>query len=624
MTDISSASTFALSSVAILVAYLLGAIPFGYIITRAASGIDIRTVGSGNIGATNVGRVLGRRYFFLVLALDLFKGLIPTLGFPWLFRRSFGPVPVDLPVLIGLAAILGHTFPVYLRFRGGKGVATSLGVILALDPASCGVAAIVFGAVLLTTRYMSLASIVGGVGFAASHLFRQDEPLNREHIAMSLFSIAVVALLLIRHRSNFARIRAGTENRVDLGRSRPSDRNPPTPPSSPTDPPRGRIVPILALVLVVLSIAVVAAVWLVRNANHPVAMAAGPWALRETDRYATGQQRVDRVAFAAGGDRLAGIGPRYNHLLIYEVDTSLRLRPIAETPLEGRPVSIVALGSRFIILQRPSGDQKHMEPGWWELFDRDGKKVGSRQPTGYYPDDLVLAPDGRFLYILCSGRSEGDQKKPLPALDVVAIDEAGGSARSVGRLTLDPSDDPSRLTLSASGRFASVFLAKSKQTEAIDLTIPDSPVLIDRTRPVTAQAPYVSLSPDADWIMMPTATDDDAIAISLPGASISSSHPDEGVRHPRADYLILSHQSESALEIQQVTPKVSLGRFPLLGPYHLGRTRPTGLAYSPERGLIAVATRTGSIHLVELHSRIGDLPTRGAMIATTPSDHHRK
>ena len=382
MTDISSAGTYALSIVAVLVAYLLGAIPFGYIITRAAKGIDIRTVGSGNIGATNVGRVLGRRYFFLVLALDLLKGWIPTLGFPWLLRRSFGFVPVDLPVLIGLAAILGHTFPIYLRFRGGKGVATSLGVILALDPASCAVAAIVFGAVLLTTRYMSLASIVGGVGFAAAHLIGQSEPLNREHIAMSLFSIAVVALLLVRHRSNLARIRAGTESRVNLGRSRPRDIDSPTPPNSMTDPPRGRIVVILALALVILSMAVAAGIWLVRNANRPVTLAAGPWALRETDRFSTGQQRVNRVAFATGGHRLAGIGPRYNHLLLYDVNADLKLRIIAETPLEGRPVSIIALGSRFIVLQRPPA----IRSIWSRAGGRSSIGTGRKSVRVNWPD----------------------------------------------------------------------------------------------------------------------------------------------------------------------------------------------------------------------------------------------
>src|SRR5262249_39099310 len=160
----------------ILIAYALGSIPFGYLIARAVKGIDIRTVGSGNLGATNVGRVLGARYFWMVLALDLLKGFLPTLVFPWAMRRWLGSVPVDLPVWIALAAILGHTYPVYLRFRGGKGVATSLCVVLALDPVSCAAAAVVFGAVLVVSRYMSLSSLIGGVAFAAAHLLRDPAP----------------------------------------------------------------------------------------------------------------------------------------------------------------------------------------------------------------------------------------------------------------------------------------------------------------------------------------------------------------------------------------------------------------------------------------------------------------
>src|SRR5262249_25368137 len=140
--------------------------------------------------------------------------------------RLTGEVPVDLPVLVALAAIIGHTFPLYLRFRGGKGVATSLGVVLALDPASCAVAVLVFGVVLGVRRYMSLASLLGGVGFMAAHFMRDPAPLSREHIAMSLFSVAVVALLVVRHRSNLARIRAGTENRVNLGRTAKRDQGP--------------------------------------------------------------------------------------------------------------------------------------------------------------------------------------------------------------------------------------------------------------------------------------------------------------------------------------------------------------------------------------------------------------
>jgi acyl-phosphate glycerol 3-phosphate acyltransferase len=580
------------SMLAVLAAYLIGAIPFGYLIARAVRGIDIRTVGSGNLGATNVGRVLGRRYFFIVLALDLAKGLLPTLGLPWLVGRLTGAVPVDLPVLVALAAILGHTFPIYLKFRGGKGVATSLGAVLALDPASCAAAILVFGVVLVITRYMSLASLLGGAGFTAAHFILTPAPFSREHIAMSLFSVAVVGLLVVRHRSNIARIRQGTENRVNLGRSKKRDDR-----VSPAS--GGRIGLLLVLGLAGLSTAGVAGTWLVRNAARTIEAQAGPWSLKETDRLVTGQQRVDRVAFAAGGDRLAGICPRYNTLLIYQVDGAGTLKPIAETQLEGRPVGVVALGSRFAVLQRPAGDAKHLEPGWWELFDREGRRVGSRHLSGFYPDDLAASPDGHRLFVLSSGRSEGDQNKPLGALEVIDVDPATSAARPLGQLTFDASDDPERLTVSASSRYAAVLLAKSRRTVALDISDPGSPRLIGRTPPVLAGAPYVSASEDSDWIMMPAGSEGDTIALEAPD---STTLPDEPHTR-RPDYLVTASETESALEFLQTKPQHEVGRFPLFGPFNLGRTRPTGLAYSPERNLIAVATRTGSIHVVALRTR---------------------
>ncbi len=232
-----NASTLALSVLAVAASYLIGSVPFGYLITRWKKGIDIRTVGSGNLGATNVGRALGFRYFLVVLLLDLLKGLSPTAAFPWLVGKLTGGSPADLAVLVALAAILGHTFPVYLKFRGGKGVATSLGCVLALDAASCAVAVIAFAGVLIVTRYMSLASLAGGLAFAVAHFaiahfVRHQEPFARDHVALSVFSVAVVGLLTARHRTNLARIRAGTERRVDL-RLRRGPNGPP--------PPGGRI-----------------------------------------------------------------------------------------------------------------------------------------------------------------------------------------------------------------------------------------------------------------------------------------------------------------------------------------------------------------------------------------------
>jgi glycerol-3-phosphate acyltransferase PlsY len=582
------------AALAVLAAYLIGSIPFGYLIARAVKGIDIRTVGSGNLGATNVGRILGRPYFFLVLALDLAKGLLPTLGLPWLVGRLSGEAPVDLPVLVGLAAILGHTFPIYLRFRGGKGVATSLGAVLALDPTSCVVAILVFGVVLVTTRYMSLASLVGGAGFAVAHFLLHPAPLSREHIAMSLFSVAVVGLLVVRHRSNIARIRAGTENRVNLGRSKMRD-------DGHSVGSRGRIGVFLALGLAVLALALATGTWLARNAARTIEAEAGPWSLKETDRLATGQQRVDRVAFAAGGDRLAGLCPRYNRLLIYQVDSANTLRPIAETQLEGRPVGVVALASRFVVLQRPAGDAKHLEPGWWEAYDRDGKRVGSRHLAGFYPDDLAASADGHRLFVLSSGRSEGDEKKPPAALEVLEVDPESAGSKPLGRLTFDASDDPERLTVSASSRYAAVYLAKSQRTIAVDLSVPGAPRLIGRTAAVSAEAPYVSASEDSDWIMMPGGSESDTIALEAPETEAHRL----GSEWPHPDYVVTTRENDSSLEILRTKPRAEVGRFPLFGPFNLGRTRPTGLAYSPERQLIAVATRTGSIHVVALRPKNG-------------------
>jgi glycerol-3-phosphate acyltransferase PlsY len=560
--------------------------------------------------------VLGVRYFWLVLALDLLKGFLPTLGFPWLMRRWPGGAPLDLPVLIALAAILGHTFPVYLKFRGGKGVATSLGCVLALDPVSCAVATLVFGVVLWSARYVSLASLVGGLAFAGAHFFRETTPWSREHIAMSLFTIAVVALLVVRHHSNLVRIWLGTESRVNIRRSGPRGER--------GSHPGGRVAVVVAVGLVVFSIAGVGGICVVHNARQPVEAQAGPWSLRETDRVNTGQQRVDRVAFTAGGDRLAGLGPRYNRLLVYQVDSRKTLIPIAETWLEGRPVSIAALGERFVVLERPAGDQKHLEPGWWETFDGDGKPVGTRHLAGFYPDDLAVSADGRLMFVLSSGRAEGDDAKPLPALEVMALDPQEDRPHLLGRLTMDPSDDPERLTLSATARFAAVFLAKSKRTAAVDLTTPESPRLIGRTMPVTADAPYLSFSPGSDWILMPAASASETLAIELPGTARSAGAESENLPAHRPDYLISTHQNESVLEIAQTVPRHALGRFPLRGPLNLGRTRPTGLAYSPVRGLLAVATRSGAIHLVELRSRLVAPEPQSNMLATSREDALRR
>jgi acyl-phosphate glycerol 3-phosphate acyltransferase len=608
-------NSLALSALATVAAYLVGSIPFGYLVTYWARGIDIRTVGSGNLGATNVGRTLGFRYFVLVLLLDLLKGLLPTLGFPILAGRITGQAPPDLPVVVALAAILGHTFPIYLKFRGGKGVATSLGTVLALDPIACAVALVVFAGSLLVTRYVSLSSLVGGLAFVAAHFVRDSSPFSREHIAMSLFSITVLVLLFVRHRGNLVRIWAGTERRVSLHRGKPG--------AGGQAHPSGKVVWAVVAGLVVIALGAVAGVEVYRQAAQPIEVNAGPWTLRETDRAATGQQRVDHVAFAGGGSRLAATCPRYDRLLVYSVEADGRLALVRDVELQGRPVALGTLGDRYVVLESPSGDQRHIEPGWWETFDLGGNRVGGRHLAGYYPDDLAVSPDCKHLFVLSSGCAEGDAKKPPPALDIIAVDIKAESDRSVGRITFEATDDPCRLSLSSKAQCAAVLLTKTNQTLAIDLSVPEAPQLVERIKPTDSDAPYLSYSPDSDWIMMPVASQSESVAIDAPARDHNANAAGMSDLPRQVQYQVCTRHRDSVLELFQTEPRQSLGRLPLKGPLNLGRTRPTGLAYSRDRGLLAVATRSGTIHMVEMLPRTLSAVSGQGPIAASRGDAHR-
>jgi acyl-phosphate glycerol 3-phosphate acyltransferase len=585
----------ALSGLALLAAYLAGSIPFGFLIPYWTKGLDIRTVGSGNPGATNVGRVLGARYFIAVMVLDLAKGLLPILALPPLVQRATGSQPVDLPVGLALAAILGHTFPIFLKFRGGKGVATSLGAVLALDPVSCGVAVVAFAAVFWVTRYVSLSSLTGGLAFVDAHFLRDSTPLSREHIAMSLFSTAVLALLVLRHRANLARLWGGTENRIRFS----NDRSEPVFSAQRS----GRIGLVVLAVLFVLSLVAVGGTWLYRHAQAPIVAKAGLWSLRETDRTATGLQRIDSVAFDAHGTRLAATCPRYGKLVLYQVELQGKLSLLREVDLEGRPVGLTAVGDRVIVLVSPANDQRNVESGWWQCFDFEGKPIGGRNVTGFYPDDVAATPDGKHLLVVTSGRAEGDEKKPYPGLDVVALHDDCSAGRSVGHVAFEVRDDPVRIALSASGKCAAVLLAKTNETLALDLASLQTPRVIGRTKPTAAEVPYLSASADHDWILMPVPSQAEALVIKPPLAGTSLAAEPGPSDSSKPEYLLCTRQRESVLELVKTTPLQTLGQIPLKGPLNLGRTRPSGLTYSPERGLAAVATRTGTIHVIELAPR---------------------
>jgi glycerol-3-phosphate acyltransferase PlsY len=194
-------------------AYLVGSVSFALLAGKLVRGIDLRAHGSGNLGATNVVRVLGRKIGLAVFLLDVAKGFVPA----FFFARLAPPPPfavVHPAVVFGIAAILGHVFPFYLRWKGGKGVATSTGVLLALAPAAFLIGASVWFAFLFVFRYVSLASVAMAVAFITSLVLLDPKKAFGEDVSVTIAVGAVCALLVFRHRTNLARIAAGTEPKV--------------------------------------------------------------------------------------------------------------------------------------------------------------------------------------------------------------------------------------------------------------------------------------------------------------------------------------------------------------------------------------------------------------------------
>ena len=197
----------------VIASYILGSIPFGYVAGRLA-GIDVRKAGSGNVGATNVVRVLGKRYGYPVFALDVLKGfgavkisMLMASGPPpeWNSPEIFG-------ILAATSAVLGHVYPPWLKFKGGKGVATSAGALLALTPVATLIGVAIWIIVFWLTRYVSLASVVATVALPIVILMIRSPDENRGKLLV-YSSVCVAALVIWRHRSNLSRLMRGTEPR---------------------------------------------------------------------------------------------------------------------------------------------------------------------------------------------------------------------------------------------------------------------------------------------------------------------------------------------------------------------------------------------------------------------------
>ncbi len=201
-------------AVLIVLAYLIGSIPTAVWISKRVFGIDIREHGSGNAGATNTFRILGPKAGSVVMLGDMLKGFIAVKlsllsHFPWSSMQI-----TDLQVALGLVAVVGHIFPIWADFRGGKGIATLFGMILAIQPLVAASLVGVFLAMLFLTRYVSLSSITASVAFPLLILFIFHEP----EISYRLFAIATALLVVLTHHKNISRLISGNESKVGLFR----------------------------------------------------------------------------------------------------------------------------------------------------------------------------------------------------------------------------------------------------------------------------------------------------------------------------------------------------------------------------------------------------------------------
>jgi acyl phosphate:glycerol-3-phosphate acyltransferase len=204
----------------ILASFLLGSFPTAFLVVRQIKGIDIRTVGSQNVGATNAGRILGNQWFIIIMLIDALKGaaacflMMIVMNISGLHEGDFFSKGVPI-ILAGTAAILGHTFTPWLGFKGGKGVATAFGVFLVLATVTTLICAVIFSLIVLLTRYISLGSILAALTLPVG-IFIELRPFHHDGknaIVLFFIAVAIAIFITVKHRDNITRLLQGKENK---------------------------------------------------------------------------------------------------------------------------------------------------------------------------------------------------------------------------------------------------------------------------------------------------------------------------------------------------------------------------------------------------------------------------
>jgi len=206
----------------IIIAYLIGSIPTALLISNKFFGIDIREYGSGNMGATNAFRILGPKYGTIIMILDILKGMLAVSLFYLLpYYLSNELERTNFMMALGLSAVMGHIFPIFANFKGGKGVATLLGMLIAVQPIVAICCVVVFLIVLYFTRYVSLSSILGAIMLPISVLWIWNE----HELSYRIFALLVAFIVLITHQKNIGRLIKGDESRIPILKYRDRKKN---------------------------------------------------------------------------------------------------------------------------------------------------------------------------------------------------------------------------------------------------------------------------------------------------------------------------------------------------------------------------------------------------------------
>ena len=359
---------------------------------------------------------------------------------------------------------------------------------------------------------------------------------------------------------------------------------------------------------------VIAAAFVVRRGTRLPVVEGDGFRLAVIAQVRTGHQRAERLVFLDGGRRLAVACPRYNRVVVYRVDTSSGLVRDLDLKLDGKPVALAGVvgadhaGETLLVLQRPSGDARHVEEAWLDRFDPSGQPLGSRSRLGFDPDDLAILPDRNLALVLRSGRAEGEANRPPPSLLLLDVVPSGNPfPRGAVRFD-DANDDPERVAVSDDNQTAVVTLRGSREIARVNLGDPQSPRLLGRIPfPPGAGMVPAGVAVDMDGAILfsdeegngPWRIDNDG-AVTPIGTGLAEFVEVERPAAP--SWLIGLSPADSTLELWEAGRR--LARLSLAD---YGEFRPMGLAVQElddRTILIAISDRSGGVVLARLVPRI--------------------